>query len=157
VALPAQYLNIQHKQRQTAGYVAGLSNFTVTEGETVTPDSLLNKGTLSLYCLDDATQRAIFAELPPDIDLSKAPFVFQTQYDHVQRFIAVTYDEFRTLADKLPPVDQPIFIYTTGRSGSTLLSHAFNEIDTALSLSEIDTITQLVYLRSTTRERDAEL
>ncbi|MHB8752110.1 MAG: sulfotransferase domain-containing protein, partial [Aggregatilineales bacterium] len=92
-----------------------------------------------------------------DVDLGKAPFVFLTQYEQAQRFIAVPYAVFKQLADQLPVLNHFIFIYTTGRSGSTLLSSAFNEVDTVLSLSEIDAITQLVYLRTVSDQRDAEL
>lgn len=44
---------------------------------------------------------------------------------------------------------QLVFVHSVGRSGSTLMSKAFQEIDTVLSLSEPDIYTQVVGLRDT--------
>ncbi len=91
---------------------------------------------MSLYCLDDAQRRAIFVELPDGIDLTTAPFVYVTQYEQAQRLIAVPYDRFCELAHQLPLVEHLILIYISGRSGSTLISHLFNELNTVASLAE---------------------
>ncbi len=91
------------------------------------------------------------------MDLAQAPFIYQTQYEQAQRLIAIPYDTFRQLAHQLPEVKHLIMIYMTGRSGSTLLSHLFNEFDTVLSLSEPDVATQFVRLRSDDPSRDGEL
>jgi hypothetical protein len=156
--MTAHYLNITARHRSTDTYVAGLSNFQLTEAESVNPETIITHPDISFYCFDDQKQQAIFVELPPGTDLSKVPFVYQAQYDLAQRLIAVPYPTFIRLADNLPAVnDQLIFIHTTGRSGSTLLSTAFNQIDTVLSLSELDTFTQLVYLRTLNNRRDPEL
>jgi hypothetical protein len=64
---------------------------------------------------------------------------------------------FRQLAHQLPEVKHLIMSYMTGRSGSTLLSHLFNELDTVLSFSEPDVATQFVRLRSDDLSRDGEL
>jgi hypothetical protein len=48
-------------------------------------------------------------------------------------------------------------MYISGRSGSTLLSHVFNELDGVASLSEPDVLTQFVHLRRADGSRDAEL
>jgi hypothetical protein len=74
-----------------------------------------------------------------------------------QRLIAVPYDEFRALAQTLPPVEHLIMMYISGRSGSTLLHHIFNEVDSVMSLSEPDVITQFVHMRGDDHSRDAEL
>lgn len=151
------YLNIEGKHRPMDGFVAGLSNFRLTDGETVNAEVILNSSTISLYCLDDQTKQAIFVELPPEVDLSKASFVNQTQYLQAQRFIAVPYEDFKRLAGGLPSVDHLIFVHTTGRAGSTLLSNAFNELDSVLSLSEHDIPTQFVYLHTLANQQEAEL
>jgi hypothetical protein len=155
--MTGQYLNIEGRERQMAGFLASLADFTVTTGETVNADVVRTNPNVSLYSLDDASKRAIFVELPPDVDLAKAPFVYQTQYEQAQRLIAVPYDSFIQLAHDLPKVNDLIMIYMTGRCGSTLLSHVLNELDTVLSLSEPDVATQFVHLQSVYRTRDAEL
>ena len=118
---------------------------------------MLANPNISLYCLDDASKRAIFVELPPDTDLAKAPFVYRTQYEQAQRLIALPYESFIQLAHDLPRVENLIMCYMTGRCGSTLLSHVLNELDTVLSLSEPDVATQFVHLRSAYGGRETEL
>jgi hypothetical protein len=155
--MTGQYLTIESKERQSAGFLASLNDFTVTAGAAVSADIVRTNPTISLYCLDDASKRAIFVELPPSVDLAKVPFVYSTQYDQAQRLIAVPYDNYIQLAHELPKVTDLIMIYMTGRCGSTLLSHVLNELDTVLSLSEPDVATQFVHLRSVYSGREAEL
>jgi hypothetical protein len=155
--MTGQYLTIQSRQRQMAGLLASLDDFTVTAGEAVDADIVRTSPNISLYCLDDPSKRAIFVELPSDVDLGKAAFVYRAQYEQAQRLIALPYDSFLQLAGELPPVGDLIMIYMTGRCGSTLLSHVLNELDTVLSLSEPDVATQFVHLRSVYGAQSAEL
>ena len=83
--------------------------------------------------------------------------MYLTQYEQALRLIALPYATFQQVARELPAVEQLIMIYMTGRCGSTLLSHLFNEVDTVLSLSEPDVATHFVTLRSPDGSRDAEL
>jgi hypothetical protein len=153
----AQYLTIEYKERRLDAYLASLADFTVSPSDTVNADIVRDCSNISLYCLDDASKRAIFVELPSYIDLAKVPFVYQTQYEYAQRLIAVPYDTFRRIASTLPEIKHLIVIYMTGRSGSTLLSHLFNELDTVRSLSEPDVASHVVHLRSMYSARDTEL
>ncbi|HYN90179.1 MAG TPA: sulfotransferase domain-containing protein [Ardenticatenaceae bacterium] len=157
VGMTAQYLTIEGKQRRMPAFLASLADFTVTPAEATGAEVVRADPNVSLYCFDDDAKQAIFVELPADIDLSRAPFVYQTQYDHARRLIAVPYESFRQLARDLPAVSRLIMIYMTGRSGSTVLSHVFNELDTVLSLSEPDAATQFVHLRAADGSRDEEL
>ena len=152
-----QYLTIEGKHRQMAGFLASLADFTVLPGGAASPHAVLANPNISLYCLDDASKRAIFVELPPDTDLAKAPFVYRTQYEQAQRLIALPYESFIQLAHDLPQAENLIMCYMTGRCGSTLLSHVLNELDTVLSLSEPDVATQFVHLRSAYGGRETEL
>jgi hypothetical protein len=145
--MQAQYLNINAKHRQLAGFHASLTDFSVTPGEAVSADVVCADPALSLYCLDQATQQAIFAELPPEVDLARVPLVFLAQYMMARRLLAVPFDTFRQLARELPAVEQLIIIYMTGRSGSTLLSHLLNTVDNVRSLSEPDAAAHFVHLR----------
>jgi hypothetical protein len=152
-----RYLNIERKHRQFTPFVASMADFSCTSGEVINPEIVLANPDVSLYCLDDAAKHAIFVELPPGIDLARAPFVYQTQHDHAQRLIAVPYDTFRRLARALPAVGRLIVTYSSGRSGSTLVSHLFNALDGVASLSEPDVATQFVHLRRTQGEGEAAL
>ena len=155
--MTTQYLMIEAKHRQMTGFHASLADFSVARGEEVNADIVRDCPNISLYCLDDEARQAIFVELPPDVDLATAPFVYQTQYEQAQRLIAMPYDTFQKVARELPEVERLIMIYMTGRSGSTLLSHLFNQLDSILSLSEPDVATHFVHLRSTDGSRDTEL
>src|SRR5262245_45776999 len=148
---------IEAKHRQMPGYLASLADFSLGAGAEVDADIVLNQPNMSLYCLDDAQKCAIFVELPSDVDLAAAPFVYLTQYEQAQRIIAVPYETFRQLARGLPEVQHLIVIYITGRSGSTLLSHVFNALDSVRSFAEPDVATQFVHLRHADGRRDAEL
>ncbi len=150
-------LTIEAKHRQMPGYLASLADFSVSAGAEVNADIVVKQPSMSLYCLDDAEKRAIFVELPTDVDLASAPFVYMTQYEQAQRLIAVPYKTFTQLARALPEVQHLIVVYITGRSGSTLLSHVFNALDSVHSLAEPDVATQFVHLRGADGQRDAEL
>src|SRR5687768_7975825 len=103
--MTARYLNIEAHNRQDLGLIASLKDFTVSEGEPIAADIVLKNSNVSLYCFDDAAKEAIFVELPPDVNLVTVPFVYLAQYEQAQRLIAVPYDEFRALAQTLPPVE----------------------------------------------------
>ena len=150
-------LTIEAKHRQMPGYLASLADFSLSAGAEVDADIVLNQPNMSLYSLDDVQKRAIFVELPADVDLAAAPFVYQTQYEQAQRLIAVPYETFRRLARALPEVRHLIVVYISGRSGSTLLSHVFNTLDSVHSLAEPDAASQFAYLRGSDGQRDAEL
>ncbi len=155
--MTVQYLTIEAKHRQMPGFLASLADFSCTPSNAIDPELVRTNPNISLYCLDDATQRAIFVELPPAVDLATAPFVYLTQYEAAQRLIAVPYETFRQIAHALPEVQHLILTYITGRSGSTLLSHVFNALDAVRSFAEPDVATQFVHLRRADGQRDAEL
>jgi hypothetical protein len=153
----ARYLDLEARHRRGGGYIGSVEDFTVREGEEVDAGIVLSNPNLSLYTFDDNTKQAIFVELPDGVNLALSPFVYQTQYEQAQRLLAVPYADFRQIAKTLPPVRHLIMMYISGRSGSTLLSHVFNELDSVMSLSEPDVITQFVHLRDADHTRDAEL
>jgi hypothetical protein len=153
----AQSLPIEARQRPMIPSLASLNDFTVSEGEWFDAGIVLSSPNISLYCLDDATRRAIFVELPPDVNLASAPFVYQMQYDQAQRLIAMPYDTFRELAHTLPEVRQLILIFSVPRSGTTLMSHVLNQVESVVSLSEPDVASQFFQMRVLDGSRDAEL
>jgi hypothetical protein len=113
----------------------------------LTPEAFLANPHFSLYCFDQARHHVIFVALPPHLDLTQVPFAHQAQYERALYIVSVPCAIFERLAITLPPVPKPIFLYMSARSGSTLLSHAFNASGVVTSLSEPDVITQFVHLR----------
>lgn len=123
---------------------------------TLDTEQFLCNPNFSLYCFDETQNCAIFVELPPSLDLAQVSFVHQVQYEEALRVVCVPFQLFNQMAAALPPVPQPIFLYMSARSGSTLLSRIFNTSGVVTSLSEPDAITQFVHLRECGSRRGAE-
>lgn len=153
-----EILDIQQKRKSYPIAIAGLDDFSCIPAGQAEPEILLQNPNISLYCLDDARQRAIFVETPPEINIAEHPFLYQAQYEHARRLFAVTYETLGQVVSGIPANNTPlVLIHSIGRSGSTLISKAFQEIDTITSLSEPDVYTQIVDLRTSGGERDDEL
>ena len=151
---------IENKHRQDVGFVASLNDFTISGGSEADVLVLIENTAVSLYCFDDKARQAVFVELPPQVDLTNEPFVYQSQYEYAQRIFTCPLPLFNQLAKQLPPVQRPIFIHITGRSGSTLLNHAFNASGVVKSLAEPDIVSQFASLRhqsDSVREEELEV
>jgi hypothetical protein len=142
-------LIIDSKIKSSPFAIVTVEDFQVHAGQQLDPRIILEQPNVSLYCLDHSGQQAIFVETLPDVDLLQAPFYFIAQYDAAQRLIAVPYDTLHALACEVELDPQRIILfYSTGRCGSTLLSHVMNLNRSIVSFSEPDIFTQLVMLRT---------
>ncbi|NET75552.1 sulfotransferase [Okeania sp. SIO1F9] len=99
----------------------------------------------------------MFVETPLDIDLSQAPFFYQSQYNHAQKLIAVPFSELSELLESIETIKNIVIIYSVGRCGSTLLSKVFNKVNNVLSLSEPDVFSQIVGMRNPDGSNDSEI
>jgi hypothetical protein len=143
--MEARALIIEEKLRTFPVGVARPSDFRVRDGGAADPRIVLQQPNLTLYCLDFENRQALFVETPPECDLSRAPFLYQAQYDAARRLVQVPYETLHRLAAEV--VIDPsrlILIYSVGRCGSTLVSHAFNEVEGVDSISEPDVFTQML-------------
>ncbi|TRY62516.1 hypothetical protein TCAL_14340 [Tigriopus californicus] len=91
---------------------------------------------------------ALFVEGPPGFNFygsEQSPFTFIVHFKYAQKVLAIRLDHFLKFAQELgPPKDKNIiFICTTGRCGSTLLTQMMDGIPNTLSMSEPDFITLL--------------
>jgi hypothetical protein len=143
--MEARSLIIEEKLRTFPISVVSPSDFRLREGEAVDPRILLQQPNLTLYCLDFENRQALFVETPPECDLSRAPFLYQAQYDAASRLVQVPFETLHRLAAEVE-IDPAslILIYSVGRCGSTLVSRAFNEVAGVDSLSEPDVFTQML-------------
>ena len=137
--------------------IASIADFTTSPGEEIDVEYVLNNPNVSLYTFNEDPKSAVFTELPDGVNLAAVPFVYMAQYEQAQRLIEMDYETFKRIARTLSPVEHLIMIYITGRSGSTLLSHVFNELDNVMSLSEPDVGTQFLHLRHNKTLPDPEL
>lgn len=153
----AKILEIDDRTKAIAFSPPRLSDFAIHEGGNIAAAAVIENPNLSLYCLDDATQHAIFVATSPEVDLTQAPFYYVAQYETAQYLVAIPYEEFFQLADDLPDPENLILVYTVGRSGSTLVSRVFSEVDGLVSFSEPDMLTQCMIVREPDGSRDDEL
>src|SRR5690348_4471679 len=143
--MEARSLIIEEKLRTFPIAVVRPSDFRVRDGGAVDPQILLRQPNLTLYCLDFENRQALFVETPPECDLSRAAFLYQTQYDAVLRLIQAPYATLHRLAAEVV-IDSSrlILIYSVGRCGSTLVSRAFDLVEGVESISEPDVFTQML-------------
>jgi hypothetical protein len=143
--MEAKALIIEEKHREFDVGVVSPADFRVRDGGAIDPRSLLQQPNLTLYCLDFDNRQALFVETPPECDLSRAPFLYQAQYDAARRLVRIPYETLHRLASevRIDP-SRLILIYSVGRCGSTLVSRAFNEVEGVDSISEPDVFTQML-------------
>jgi hypothetical protein len=154
----AQRFLIEGKKRDDPIAFVSLDDFHYREGDDIDPAVVVQQPTISLYCLDHDHRRAIFVETPSSVDLSQAPFYYQAQYQAAQQLIAVSYETLHQLAGGvLIDPRRIILVYSVGRCGSTLVSHALNQADGVFSFSEPDVYSQLVALREADGSNNAEI
>ncbi len=134
---------------------ANLDDFKLGNARSVNADVVLNGQNWSLYSLDEARDLAVFVELPDGTDLSLSSFVYATQHQLAHRVLTLPIDAVEQLAEACPPVSRVILIFSIGRCGSTLLSHALNIVPGVWCLSEPDAFSTLVmqHYNSTRRAR----
>jgi hypothetical protein len=143
--MEARALILEEKLRTAPVGLVRPADFRVMDGGATNPRIVLQQPNLTLYCLDFENRQALFVETLPDCDLSRAPFLYQVQYDAARRLIQIPYETLHRLAAEV--VIDPsrlILICSVGRCGSTLVSRAFNEVEGVDSISEPDVFTQML-------------
>ncbi len=156
--MTANLLVIKARKRQDPFSVADPSDFEFEVGEAIHPQTVVTNPRITLYCLDHANQRALFVETAPGVDLSQAPFIYQAQYENTVNLYGVSYDTLHQLADGVSIDSQQLMlVYSTGRSGSTLIGFALNAVEGVVGISEPDVFTQLVSLREWDGSNEAEI
>jgi hypothetical protein len=156
--MTANLLVIKERKRPDPFAVADPSDFEFEVGEAIDPQMVVTNPRITLYCLDHANQRALFVETAPGVNLSQAPFFYQAQYENTVNLYSVFYDTLHQLADTIALDSQKLMlVYSTGRSGSTLIGFALNAVDGVVGISEPDVFTQLVSLREWDGSNEAEI
>jgi hypothetical protein len=92
------------------------------------------------YCLNQRQKCALFTICPDYDALFEAPFFWQAQHQRASHIASIPFERLHEFLGTLP--QRPIFIFSIGRCGSTLLS-ALVRASGAHSVSEPDLLTQL--------------
>ena len=149
---------IMDKVKETPLDQASRRDFLLREKGPVDSAVILQNPFLSLYTLDFVNNEAVFVETPPEVDLCLEQFYYIAQYEHALRVIGVPIEEMVSLGRDLPLDDQKlVFIYSTGRAGSTLAGQIFAQLDGVANISEPDALTDLVAYRHFYPENKVEL
>lgn len=150
-------LVIEAKKKPSPFGIVSADDFAFRPGRPVEPRAVFERANVSLYCLDHENRRALFVETDPDRELLHAPFYFIAQYDAAQRLIAVPYETLEALlTEEKIASERVVLLYSTGRCGSTLLSHVLNLSPSVVSFAEPDVFSQLVKLRASGKLTDSE-
>lgn len=140
-------LIILDKKREHPISIVQPTDFQVQAGEAIEPEEVLANPDFSLYCFDRERQSALFVECPESADVYGFPFFYQAQYDHATGLVEMPLQAFHQIAYSIPePEKGLVFIHSTGRCGSTLLSKALSTLPNVHSISEPDDLTQLLLL-----------
>lgn len=146
--MPATLLTIAERRKERMPAPSAPSDFVLHEAGGTDPSCVLSDPTLSLYCLDIDQRTGLFVRTPPGVDLGRASFLYQAQYETGLEVVSVPFDEMHRLAALSPiAAERLVFVHSTGRCGSTLVSLAFSSVPGVISLSEPDAYYQLHQLR----------
>lgn len=131
----AQAFTITGRLKGLEVNLASRDDFATGPVETLAINTVLGSG-WAPYCLDVARAEMVFAHLPPDVDLAEAAFVTTTQYRQADRIATVPFVALEDLTANLPMPSNLIWVFSIGRTGSTLVSHLLNGAPNVWSLSE---------------------
>ena len=112
--------------------------------EEVLPDALPRN--ITPYSLNYGKDEVLFTETPADLNLLGKPFMYHEQYQHAQKVITTSYDEWFKWMEKQPIPEKPIFVCGIGRSGTTLINRAFHQLPQTAVYDEPDVFMQMVRL-----------
>ncbi|HWA18091.1 MAG TPA: hypothetical protein VG757_03785 [Devosia sp.] len=87
------------------------------------------------YAIDAEARMVSFARMPPGVDLHSAPFVLITEYHEATHVLVMGFDDVARVASGLPD-PKVVLVFSMGRCGTTLMSHALNGPETVAGLSE---------------------
>ncbi len=146
--MAATVLEIESRWKVHVAAAGSPNDFEVHKVGSLDPSRLLDDPTLSLYTVDPLERAALFVRTPAEIDLSRAPFLWHTQFVEATEVISLPFHELAELtAQASIPFKRLVFIHSTGRCGSTLVSLALAEADDLVALSEPEVFIQLQQMR----------
>jgi Sulfotransferase family len=144
--------HITGRARTNSTRIAGLDDFQLQEiaAREDLCAAVAERPNITPYCLDHKNRRMVFAETPPEVDVSSAPLFYRSQHEAATRLIAIPYDLVHQVAMRLPAqCRELVFVYSVGRCGSTLMSNIWRCLGDTCSLSEPDVFTDINYRRGT--------
>lgn len=146
--MDAKLHRIERCTRANDVSATAFADFVYGPGETVAGRMAVEAPGWTPYCLDVERREMLFVELPPEADLSEAPFVYAMQARLARRALIVPLGSLQDLARAVPVPERLVFVFNIGRCGSTLVSAMLNGVEGVWSLSEPDVFFNLVMRRN---------
>ena len=154
----ATSFEIIDRPRNASFRLAALENFRLREMGQLPVGKILKSPYITLYGLDFEKKQAVFVETPADVNLSQAPFYFDTQLEKAKRVLTIPFETMIQLAKSVTIDDERLVsIYSVGRCGSTLASQIFAQIPGVINISEPYVLSQLVIARNTKAANEDDL
>jgi hypothetical protein len=127
---------------------ASPEDFTLSTVSTI--DTIRPQDNAVIYCFDPGSERALFTLCDDLRALLQAPFLYEAQFAAARQIVTVPFERLEECACARGAT--PVFVFSIGRCGSTLLTALLGAIG-ANSVSEPDVLTQLAELPAPTRAR----
>lgn len=117
-------------------------NFTC-DHESWQDTSVLLSPTVTLYGVNKSFAYFVDTECSRQVLAQDHPFYFCAQFKRAKWLLEVPLEDFHRFTDQLPAFDSSklMYLFSTGRCGSTLISQCLNEVPLCLSMSEPDSYT----------------
>jgi hypothetical protein len=142
--MTATLLDIMERRKRHLLAPASAADFRCRRRGSIDATVVVRDPAMSLYCIDQRNRRAVFVETPAGLDVLAHPFLYQAQYAHALRLIAVPLETLHALADRLEDgVRSLVVMFSIGRAGSTLMGRVFSAVPGTVTLGEPDVYTQI--------------
>lgn len=147
----AQLFNIKSLKKMAIASVVSPSDFKMSlQGEVDFREYIAQHlGRVTPYCIDQPRREVLFVGTSDDVDLITCkPFIYEGQRLTAEKVIRASFDELHQLVQMggYDEVIKPLFLYSTGRCGSTLLCNLMGDCSDLVAVSEPDYFTQLPFL-----------
>ena len=154
----AQEFLIQSLKKLPIASIVAPSDFKLSATGAVNLEDYLQEhlARVSPYCIDLPRREVLFIETKEEIDLLTCkPFVYESQRLHGKKMVRVSFEELHQVAqlERFEEVIKPLFLYSTGRCGSTLLCNLMGDCADIVAISESDYFTQIPFLLRQYRTR----
>ena len=137
----AHVLDIVAQHQFDILHTFAIEDFICTHNRFESPGYVLDNDHISLLTINDTD--AIFVEAKHEGQLlwksEFSPFIRNSQVENCRRLIVVPLPAFHRMSEELgDPKGQLVFLFNTGRCGSTLLTHMLEHTGVCVAVSEPD-------------------
>lgn len=131
------------------------TDFNCAPDGSISHNELLSDPRYCLYAVDPDTRLFSFVRTKEVLAPTEHAFLYLPQYHQAESLVVASADEMLELAERVSlDAERVVFLHSTGRCGSTLISRALGLCPGVVSVSEPDVFTRLPELRPRDRLDD---